>query len=112
MSDSEPTLISVAGPGPSIAEAEDPNRPNRVMGFREINSLQGLVQAIAKTAGRVGVPGVLPLAAFLIALSNIGASGGIWRLVPGCLLSPASIVICRRRLARCIRAAERRGARC
>jgi len=41
----------------------------------EINSLQGLVQAIGKTADRVGVPGILPLAAFLIALSNIGASG-------------------------------------
>jgi glutamate:GABA antiporter len=41
----------------------------------EINSLQGLVQAIAKTAERVGLPGVLPLAAFLIALSNIGAAG-------------------------------------
>jgi amino acid transporter len=41
----------------------------------EINSLQGLVQAIGKTADRVGMPGVLPLAAFLIALSNIGASG-------------------------------------
>jgi len=41
----------------------------------EVSSLQGLVQAIAKTAGRVGVPGVLPIAAFLIALSNIGASG-------------------------------------
>ncbi len=41
----------------------------------EINSLQGLVQAIGKTAARVGIPGVLPIAAFLIALSNIGASG-------------------------------------
>jgi amino acid transporter len=41
----------------------------------EVSSLQGLVQAIAKTASHVGVPGVLPLAAFLIALSNIGASG-------------------------------------
>ena len=41
----------------------------------EINSLQGLVQAIGKTSDRVGMPGVLPLAAFLIALSNIGASG-------------------------------------
>src|SRR5205085_1965797 len=41
----------------------------------EIDSLQGLVQAIGKTAARVGMPGVLPLAAFLIALSNIGASG-------------------------------------
>jgi amino acid transporter len=41
----------------------------------EVNSLQGLVQAISKTASRVGFPGVLPFAAFLIALSNIGAAG-------------------------------------
>jgi amino acid transporter len=41
----------------------------------EVNSLQGLVQAISKTASRVGFPGILPLAAFLIALSNIGACG-------------------------------------
>jgi glutamate:GABA antiporter len=41
----------------------------------EVSSLQGLVQAIAKTSDRVGLPFVLPVAAFLIALSNIGASG-------------------------------------
>ncbi len=41
----------------------------------EVNSLQGLVQGISKTASRVGFPGVLPVAAFLIALSNIGAAG-------------------------------------
>jgi amino acid transporter len=41
----------------------------------EVNSLQGLVQAISATASRVGFPGVLPVAAFLIALSNIGAAG-------------------------------------
>ena len=41
----------------------------------EVNSLQGLVQAIAKTANRISLPGVLPVAAFLIALSNVGASG-------------------------------------
>jgi glutamate:GABA antiporter len=41
----------------------------------EVSSLQGLVQAVAKTADRINLPGVLPLAAFLIALSNIGASG-------------------------------------
>jgi amino acid transporter len=41
----------------------------------EVNSLQGLVQAVSKTATRVGYPGILPLAAFLIALSNIGAAG-------------------------------------
>jgi glutamate:GABA antiporter len=41
----------------------------------EVNDLQGLVQAVSKTASRVGFPGVLPLVAFLIALSNIGAAG-------------------------------------
>jgi glutamate:GABA antiporter len=41
----------------------------------EVNSLQGLVQAVSKTASRVGWPGVLPVAAFLISLSNIGAAG-------------------------------------
>jgi glutamate:GABA antiporter len=41
----------------------------------EVSNLQGLVQAISKTAARVGFPGILPLAAFLIALSNIGAAG-------------------------------------
>jgi len=41
----------------------------------QVNSLQGLVQAVSATATRVGYPGVLPLAAFLIALSNIGAAG-------------------------------------
>jgi amino acid transporter len=41
----------------------------------EVSSLQGLVQAIAKTSNRVGLPWFLPIAAFLIALSNIGASG-------------------------------------
>ena len=41
----------------------------------EVNSLQGLVQAVSKTASRLGFPGVLPLCAFLIALSNVGAAG-------------------------------------
>jgi glutamate:GABA antiporter len=41
----------------------------------EVNSLQGLVQAVSKTSARVGFPGVLPLVAFLISLSNIGAAG-------------------------------------
>lgn len=41
----------------------------------EVNSLQGLVQAVSKIASRVGLPGILPLVAFLIALSNIGACG-------------------------------------
>ncbi len=41
----------------------------------EVSSLQGLVQAIAKTVERVGFFWTLPLAAFLIALSNVGAAG-------------------------------------
>jgi glutamate:GABA antiporter len=41
----------------------------------EVSGLQGLVQAVAKTSDRVGLPYFLPVAAFLIALSNIGASG-------------------------------------
>jgi amino acid transporter len=40
-----------------------------------VNALQGLVQAIGATASRLGLPGILPLAAFLIALSNVGAVG-------------------------------------
>jgi amino acid transporter len=40
-----------------------------------VNDLQGLMQAIAKTADRIGWRGVIPLAAFLIALSNLGAAG-------------------------------------
>jgi amino acid transporter len=41
----------------------------------EVSGLQGLVQAVAKTASRVGFPGIVPFVAFLIALSNIGAAG-------------------------------------
>src|SRR6202049_571645 len=41
----------------------------------EVSSLQGLVQAIAKTVERVGYFWTLPWAAFLIALSNVGAAG-------------------------------------
>ena len=41
----------------------------------EVGNLQGLMQAISKTAGRVGFESVIPVAAFLIALSNVGACG-------------------------------------
>jgi glutamate:GABA antiporter len=41
----------------------------------QVNDLQGLMQAIAKTADRVGWQAVIPLGAFLIALSNLGAAG-------------------------------------
>lgn len=41
----------------------------------EVTDLQGLVQAISRTASRVGFQSILPLAAFLIALGNIGAVG-------------------------------------
>lgn len=41
----------------------------------EVSNLQGLMQAIARTASRVGFEAVIPFAAFLIALSNVGAAG-------------------------------------
>jgi len=41
----------------------------------EVGNLQGLMQAISKTASRVGFESVVPFAAFLIALSNVGACG-------------------------------------
>jgi len=41
----------------------------------EVSNLQGLMQAISKTARRLGFEGVIPVAAFLISLSNIGAAG-------------------------------------
>lgn len=41
----------------------------------QVSGLQGLVQAISATATKIGFPGMLPLAAFLITLSNIGAAG-------------------------------------
>ena len=42
----------------------------------EVNDLQGLMQAISKTALRVGWLGVIPVSALLIAISNLGAAGG------------------------------------
>jgi amino acid transporter len=41
----------------------------------EVGNLQGLMQAISSTAHRVGFGGVIPVAAFLITLSNVGAAG-------------------------------------
>jgi glutamate:GABA antiporter len=41
----------------------------------EVSNLQGLMQAISKTASRVGLEAVIPFAAFLIAISNVGAAG-------------------------------------
>ncbi len=41
----------------------------------EVNALQGLMQAITRTADRIGWQAVIPFAAFLIALSNLGAAG-------------------------------------
>jgi amino acid transporter len=41
----------------------------------EVNDLQGLMQAVTKTADRLGWQSVIPTAAFLIALSNLGAAG-------------------------------------
>jgi amino acid transporter len=41
----------------------------------EVGNLQGLMQAISKTAERVGFEGIIPFAALLIMLSNVGAAG-------------------------------------
>ena len=41
----------------------------------EVSSLQGLVQAIARTVDRVGYAWTLPVAALLISLSNVSAAG-------------------------------------
>jgi glutamate:GABA antiporter len=41
----------------------------------EVSNLQGLVQAVAKTVDRVGYAWTLPVAAFLICLSNVSAAG-------------------------------------
>jgi len=41
----------------------------------QVSNLSGLMQAISATANRVGFESVIPFAAFLIALSNVGAAG-------------------------------------
>jgi glutamate:GABA antiporter len=41
----------------------------------EVGNLQGLMQAISKTAERIGFEGIIPFAALLIMLSNVGAAG-------------------------------------
>jgi glutamate:GABA antiporter len=41
----------------------------------EVSNLQGLMQAISKTAQRIGFDGITPWVALLIALSNLGAAG-------------------------------------
>jgi glutamate:GABA antiporter len=41
----------------------------------EVTNLQGLAQAISRSASRLGFPGIVPFAAFLIALGNVGAVG-------------------------------------
>ncbi|MBZ5719396.1 MAG: APC family permease [Acidobacteriia bacterium] len=41
----------------------------------EVGNLQGLMQAISSTAHKIGWEGIIPVAAFLIMLSNVGAAG-------------------------------------
>jgi glutamate:GABA antiporter len=41
----------------------------------DVSTLQGLMQAVSKTAHRVGFDWAIPFAALLIALSNLGAAG-------------------------------------
>ena len=75
----------------------------------EVSPLQGLVQAIAKTTDRVGLPFFLPVAALLIALSNIGASALILPPSHDCRLWRGLIAIYLRRSERCIDGGVRRG---
>jgi amino acid transporter len=42
----------------------------------EVSSLQGIMQAIAKTGERLGLSPVIPIAAALITLGHLGAAGG------------------------------------
>jgi amino acid transporter len=41
----------------------------------EVGNLQGLMQAISKTTEHIEFDGIVPITAFLIALSNLGAAG-------------------------------------
>jgi len=41
----------------------------------EVSNLQGLMQAISKTASRLGFVSLIPIVAFLISVSNVGAAG-------------------------------------
>jgi glutamate:GABA antiporter len=41
----------------------------------QVGNLQGLMEAISAMAERVGFMGIIPVTAFLIALSNVGAAG-------------------------------------
>lgn len=47
----------------------------RALPSTEVSHLQGLMQAITSTAHKLGFERVIPFAAFLIALSNVGAAG-------------------------------------
>jgi glutamate:GABA antiporter len=42
----------------------------------EVNDLQGIMQAVSKTATRLGWLGLIPVSAALIAISNLGAASG------------------------------------
>jgi glutamate:GABA antiporter len=42
----------------------------------EVNDLQGIMQAVTKTAVRLGWLGLIPVSAALIAISNVGAASG------------------------------------
>lgn len=42
---------------------------------REVSGLAGIMQAVSKSAERVGFAGIVPLAALLITVSNLGALG-------------------------------------
>jgi len=78
----------------------------------EVSPLQGLVQAIAKTGDRVGLPYFLPVAAFLIRSATLAHRERIWPPSHVYLLWLALITICRLHSESCIAAGGRLGSRC
>ena len=78
----------------------------------EVGNLQGLMQAITKTAERVGFEGIIPFAAVLITLSNVGAAGAY--LAAGARLPFVAGIdrFCRLRSERSILAGKLHGSAC
>ena len=46
-----------------------------ILPHRAVDSLEGVVQAVAESAARLGVPGLLAPVALLVLVSNVGAAG-------------------------------------
>jgi len=69
----------------------------------EVSDLQGIMQAVVKTAERLGWFHLIPITAALIAIGNIGAASGFWPLPDACRSRPELTGFYRLRLGGCIR---------